>query len=80
MHTLTMAQSILQAALSEARKHEGKRIKAISARIDNEAFADADSVQFCLEAEAEGTPAEGARIEIELGCSKEPPQVTLDLD
>lgn len=66
MHSLAMAQSILQAALIEAEKHNGKRIKVISVKIGDETLMESDSLQFCLEAIAKGTIAEGARIEIDL--------------
>ncbi len=33
LHSLSMAESILQAALKEAENYEGKPIKAISAKI-----------------------------------------------
>ena len=81
MHTLAMAQNILQTALEEAEKHDGnKRIKAIGARISVGSFVEADSLQFCLEAEARGTPAEGARIKVEITHTDDPPRVILELD
>lgn len=48
MHSLSMAESILQAALEEAENYEGKRIKAISAKIGGwgyrgDAFISGDS-------------------------------------
>jgi len=66
MHSLAMAQDILEAALIEAAKHSAKHIKAISVKIGDGHFTESDSLQFCLEASAEGTIAEGARIEIQL--------------
>ena len=66
MHSLSMAQDILQAALREAEKYDGKHIKAISVKMADETFMESDSLQFCLEALTKGTIAEGARIEIEL--------------
>ena len=66
MHSLAMAQDILEAALIEAKKHHGERIKAITVRIGEEDFLESDSLQFCLEAMAKGTIAEGARMEVEL--------------
>lgn len=76
-----MAQSILQSALEEAAKYNGnKRIRTIGARISTGAFVEADSLQFCLEAEAKGTPAEGAQIKVEITHTDDPPQITLELD
>ena len=66
MHSLAMAQDILEAALIEAEKHNAKHVKAISVKIGDGHFTESDSLQFCLEATAKGTIAEGARIEIEL--------------
>jgi len=66
MHSLAMAQDILEAALIEAEKHNAKHVKAISVKIGDGHFMESDSLQFCLEATAKGTIAEGARIEIEL--------------
>ncbi len=75
MHSLAMAQDILEAALSEAEKHDAKKINAISVRIGDKHFTESDSLQFCLEAATKGTIAEEAQIEIELtdataGCLK----------
>ncbi|MFC1968450.1 hydrogenase/urease maturation nickel metallochaperone HypA, partial [Chloroflexota bacterium] len=63
-----------------AEKCDCKRIKALSVKIGDEHFGEADSLQFCLEATAKGTIAEGARVEIELVGAEEPHQVTLELD
>ena len=85
MHSLSLAQDILQAALLEAEKHEGKPITAISVKVVGEHLEEADSLRFCLEAMVKGTLAEGARIEVEgVGaadccCSQEPLEVTLEL-
>ena len=76
-----MAQSILQSALEEAAKYDGeKRIRTIGARISAGAFVEADSLQFCLKAEARGTLAEGACIEVEISHTDDPPRVILELD
>ena len=65
MHSLAMAQDILEAALSEAAKHSAKHVKAINVKIGDDHFIESDSLRFCLEAAAKGTIAEGARVEIE---------------
>lgn len=66
MHELSLAQSILWAALDEARKVGGRRISLIRARVRESSHHTEDSsLQFCLEAVAKGTIAEGAEIEIE---------------
>ena len=66
MHSLAMAEDILKAALSEAERREAKHIKAISVKMGDRHFMEADSLQFCLEAAAKGTIAEGAQIDVEL--------------
>ena len=66
MHSLAIAQDILAAVLSEAAKHNAKHVKAISVKIGDRQFTESDSLQFCLEATAKGTIAEGAQVEIEL--------------
>lgn len=66
MHSLALAEDVLQAALSEARKRGDKRIKAISVTVGNGVFDEADSLQFCLEALSKGTVAEGACIKVEV--------------
>ena len=68
MHSLAMAQDILDTALAESKKLDGKRVKVISVKIGEEHFAESDSLQFCLEAMAKGTVAEGSRIEVELAA------------
>jgi hydrogenase nickel incorporation protein HypA/HybF len=66
MHSLAMAQDILEAALNEAKEHNAKHVKTISVKVGDGHFAESDSLQFCLEAAAQGTIAEEAQIEIEL--------------
>ncbi len=93
MHSLAMAQDILEAVLSEAAQHSAKQVKAISVKIGDGHFTESDSLQFCLEALAKGTIAERAWIEIklvgattcdagnlEMPTSEEPLQITLELD
>jgi Zn finger protein HypA/HybF involved in hydrogenase expression len=64
-----MAKDILEAVLSEANKHDGKRIKTITVEIGEEHFLESESLQLCLEAMAKGTIAEGSRMEIKLMTS-----------
>ncbi|MFC2004913.1 hydrogenase maturation nickel metallochaperone HypA [Chloroflexota bacterium] len=65
MHSLAMAQDILEAALSEAEKRDAKHIKTISVKTGDKHCIESDSLQFCLEASTKGTIAEGAQIEVE---------------
>lgn len=90
MHSLAMAQDILKAVLYEAEKHNAKQIKAISVKIGDRYFTESDSLQFCLEAAAKGTIADGAQIEIKLegstisgleyAMSEGPVQIALELE
>ncbi len=66
MHEFSIAQNILETALAEAEKHNTKHIKAISVKIGDRHFTEADSIQFCIEAVTKGTISEGAQKEIEL--------------
>ncbi|MFC1932785.1 hydrogenase maturation nickel metallochaperone HypA [Chloroflexota bacterium] len=78
MHSLAMAQDILQAAFIEAEKRYAKHIKAISVKIGDGHFTESDSLQFCLEVVTKGTIAEGAQIEVEfVGTTAKCPQCFL---
>ena len=65
MHSLAMAESILNIVLSEAEKHQGKRIESIRINLDTHDFTEADSLRFCFEAMAVGTIAEGAKLKVD---------------
>ena len=80
MHSLSLAQDILRAALAEAEKHDAKRIKTIGVTIGDETFSESDSLQFCLETVAKGTIAEGARIQVELAGTGGLSKFTMELD
>ncbi len=68
MHELSLAQDILQAALDETQKAGGKRIRGIYVKVRESShhIEDTSSLEFCLEAVAKGTIAEGAEIGIEV--------------
>lgn len=66
MHSLAMAQDILEAVLSEATKCNAKHIRAIGVKIGSEHADESDSIQFCLEAATKGTIAEGANVGLEV--------------
>jgi hydrogenase nickel incorporation protein HypA/HybF len=68
MHELSIAQSILRAALNEAQRSGGKHIREIRAKVkgSHHHIEDTSSLKFCLEAMTKGTIAEGARMTIEL--------------
>ena len=65
MHELSLAQDILQAALTEAKKAGGRRIKEIHVKVRESIHHTEDySLETCLEAIAKGTIAEGAEMKI----------------
>lgn len=65
MHEFLIAQSILERALTEAEKHNGKRICALGVKLGKASHIEPESLDFCLRAVARGTIAEKARMEIE---------------
>lgn len=64
MHELGIAQQTLDMALNEAERHGAARILAIQLRIGEWSGVVPEALQFALETIIEGTPAEGARIEL----------------
>jgi len=67
MHELSLVQGILQAALDEAQKVGGKRIREIHAKVRESGHPmEAYSLQILLETIAKNTIAEGATIRIEV--------------
>ena len=66
MHEFSIAQGILETALTEAEKHNGKLIHTLTIKLSKSSHITPDSMEFCLRAAAAGTNAEKAKIEIEL--------------
>lgn len=66
MHEFSIAKSIIETALTEAEKHNGKRIGTLSVKLSRLSHITPDSLEFCLRAAATGTIAGKARVEIEL--------------
>jgi hydrogenase nickel incorporation protein HypA/HybF len=67
VHELSIVQGILQAALDEAKRGGGKRIREIHARVRESGHPmEASSLQSLLETLAKGTMAEEAEIKIEV--------------
>jgi len=64
MHEFSIAQGILETALTEAEKNNGKCICALGVKLGRASHIEPDSLEFCLRAAAKGTIAEKARIEI----------------
>lgn len=67
MHELSLAQSILQATLDEAKRVGGKPIGKIQVKVrESGHILEAYSLQTLLGVIVKGTPAEGAKIKIEV--------------
>ena len=64
MHEFSIAEDILEKALTEAEKYEVKRICALGVKLGKASHIEPDSLEFCLRAVAKGTIAEKASIEI----------------
>lgn len=64
MHEFSIAQGILETALTEAEKNNGKRICALRVKLGRASHIEPNSLEFCLRAVAKGTIAENARVEI----------------
>ena len=66
MHELAVTESILKYSLEEAKKQNAKKIRAIRLRMGPFSGLYPECIQMYLDVLAEGTIAEGARIEAEL--------------
>lgn len=65
MHELSIATSILEIIDQECQKRGIRRISAIKLVVGEMSAIVPDSLRFCMEVAGEGTPAEGAKLEIE---------------
>lgn len=66
MHELAVTQSILEYSLKEAEKRKAAKLKAIRLRMGPFTGLYPECIQMYLDVLAEGTIAEGARIEAEV--------------
>ncbi len=64
MHEGALAQAALDLVLETAREHGAERVTSITLSVGALAQANADSLAFWLGALAEGSPAEGAAIDV----------------
>lgn len=62
MHEVGITQSIINIAEEHARREQAASITSITVEIGNLSGVIAESVEFCFEACAQGTLAEGARL------------------
>lgn len=65
MHELTVADRLLARATEAARDHGADRVDRITVALGEATHLAADQLRFCLRAAAEGTPAEGATVEVD---------------
>jgi hydrogenase nickel incorporation protein HypA/HybF len=65
MHELSIALGLIDLATEEAARQGDVHVAAVYLRIGPLAGVVADSLRFSFELAAEGTPIEGARLEIE---------------
>ena len=65
MHELSIAQSIVDIVLQHLPKEEGVTVRSVRLRLGAMAGVVPDSLEFCFGAITEGTPLEGALLEIE---------------
>ena len=62
MHEISVAEAILSRALDAAAEHDADRIEALTIEVGRATHVNTDQVRFCLDAIAEGTPADGATV------------------
>ena len=65
MHEYSIAKSIIETALAETEKQNGKRIATLSVKLSKLSHITPDTLEFCLTAAATGTIAEKAMVAIE---------------
>ena len=65
MHELAIADRLLDRALAAAEEAGATRVETLSLELGTATHLVPEQVRFCIEAVAEGTPAEGAAVEIE---------------
>jgi len=65
MHEFSLAKNIVETALAETKKQDGKRIDTLNVKLSNLSHITPDNLEFCLTAAAKGTIAEKTKIKIE---------------
>ena len=65
MHEFSLAKSIVETALAETQKHNGKCIDTLNVKLSNLSHITPDNMEFCLMAATKGTIAEKTKIKIE---------------
>jgi hydrogenase nickel incorporation protein HypA/HybF len=75
MHELSIAIGIIDAASEEASQHRDARVSAVYLKLGALAGVDKDALLFSFDVASEGTPVQGARLDIRevpvvIFCSK----------
>ena len=65
MHELSIAESIIEIVKENLSTNGGGEVRSVKVRIGELAGVILDSLDFCFTAITNGTPLEGARLEIE---------------
>jgi hydrogenase nickel incorporation protein HypA/HybF len=65
MHELSIASRLVDRAVAAARDNGADRIDRLTVELGAATHLAADQLEFCLGVATDGTPAEGATIEIE---------------
>jgi hydrogenase nickel incorporation protein HypA/HybF len=65
MHELTIANRLIDRAVAVAHDHDADRVDRLTVALGEATHVAADQLQFCLAAAAEGTPAQGATVDVE---------------
>ena len=65
MHEMSITESILAVALEEAQKYGDRKIRSLTLRIGKLRQIVPETLYFCFDVVSQGTPAEGARLDIE---------------
>jgi hydrogenase nickel incorporation protein HypA/HybF len=63
---MSIAQSILDIILQESGNHNVSRVLSVALKVGELSAVETESLRFCFELLTKGTPAEGARLDIEL--------------
>ncbi len=66
MHELSIAASIVETVTESASAYPGARVKEVRLRVGALASIVEDSLQFCWELAAEGSPVAGAKLVIKV--------------
>jgi hydrogenase nickel incorporation protein HypA/HybF len=65
MHEVGLMQNAVELSVAEAVRRGARRVHCVKLRIGALAVVESDALNFAFEVVAGGTPAEGARLEVE---------------